>query len=102
VISEAIDVTKDLVNTPSNYLNAVDLADLAKTYAKYPHTTVEILDQEAIEAISIPVIEVHLSPLSERKEAWRHTSVIAPVVTDRFMGEGLTSYLKAISQFFDQ
>lgn len=49
VISEAIDFTKDLVNTPSNYLNAVDLAELVKTYAKYPYTTVEILDKEAIE-----------------------------------------------------
>jgi leucyl aminopeptidase len=53
VISEAINVTKDLVNTPYNYLNALDLADLAKTYARYPHTTVEILEKEAIEKLGM-------------------------------------------------
>jgi len=53
VLSEAINVTKDLVNTPSNYLNAVDLATLAKTYAQYPHTTVEVLDKAAIEKMGM-------------------------------------------------
>lgn len=53
IISEAINVTKDLVNTPSNYLNAVDLANLAKTYASYPHTTVEVLDKDAIEKMGM-------------------------------------------------
>lgn len=53
VISEAINVTKDLVNTPSNYLNAVDLAELAKTYASFPHTTVEVLGKEAIEKMGM-------------------------------------------------
>ncbi len=53
VISDAITITKDLVNTPNNYLNAVDLAALAQTYARYPHTTVEILDKAAIEKLGM-------------------------------------------------
>lgn len=53
VIAEAINLTKTLVNTPYSHLNALDLAELASSYADYPHTTVEILDKEAIEKLSM-------------------------------------------------
>ena len=52
---------------------------------------------DAIEAISLPVIEVHLSDIYARKETWRHISVIEPVVKDRFYGEGVISYFKALA-----
>jgi 3-dehydroquinate dehydratase type II len=51
---------------------------------------------DAIEAIRIPVIEVHLSNIYTRKEPWRHLSVLEPVVKKQFYGEGEKSYFKAI------
>lgn len=54
---------------------------------------------DAIEAVSLPVIEVHLSDIYSRKEIWRQQSVIEPVVSDRFFGEGIQSYLKALQWF---
>lgn len=53
ILMNAIEITKDLVNTPYNYLNAVDLAEFAKTYANFPHTTVDILDKAAIEKMGM-------------------------------------------------
>jgi 3-dehydroquinate dehydratase-2 len=53
---------------------------------------------DAIEAITVPVIEVHLSNIYTREEAWRKISVIEPVVSDRFYGEGIQSYLKALEK----
>lgn len=54
---------------------------------------------DAIEVVQIPVIEVHLSDLYQRKEKWRQVSVIEPVVDHRFYGEGADSYLKALTYF---
>lgn len=53
IMAEAINVTKTLVNTPYSHLTALDLAELAKTYASYPHTSVTILEKEAIEALNM-------------------------------------------------
>lgn len=89
------DLIDQVQQAASNFFDGIIINPGALTHYSYAL-------HDAIEAISLPVIEVHLSHLSERKETWRHTSVIAPVVTDRFMGEGLISYLKAISRFFDQ
>jgi len=55
----------------------------------YTHTSVAIRD--AISAISIPVVEVHISSILKREE-FRHESLIAPVVIGSIMGFGLTSY----------
>lgn len=60
----------------------------------YTHYSYALHD--AIESIQVPVIEVHISNLLTRKESWRHTSVLTPVVTHRFHGEGIQSYLKAM------
>lgn len=52
---------------------------------------------DAIEAISVPVVEVHLSDISQRAESWRKKSVIQSVCVAGFMGEGFDSYKAALN-----
>ena len=58
--------------------------------AAYTHTSVAIRD--AILAIKIPTVEVHLSNIYSREE-FRHKSLIAPVVVGQITGFGKESYL---------
>ncbi len=51
--------------------------------------------REAIEAISITVVEVHLSNLFKREE-FRHNSVIAPVCWGSINGFGKYGYILAV------
>ncbi len=60
----------------------------------YTHYSYAIRD--AIAAIKIPVIEVHLSNVNNRDE-FRKTSVIAPVCKGSIAGFGKFSYLLALS-----
>ena len=55
----------------------------------YTHTSVAIRD--AIAAIDVPVIEVHLSNVHKRED-FRHKSLISPVVAGVVMGFGPMSY----------
>ncbi len=62
----------------------------------YTHTSVSIRD--CVSAISVPVVEVHISNLTNR-ESFRHTSLISPVVVGSIMGFGLKGYLLALNYF---
>jgi 3-dehydroquinate dehydratase II len=62
----------------------------------YTHTSVAIRD--AVEAISVPVVEVHISNISAR-EPFRHESLISPVAIGCIFGFGLKSYDLAIDYF---
>jgi 3-dehydroquinate dehydratase II len=62
----------------------------------YTHTSVSIAD--AVSAITIPVIEVHISNIFGR-ESFRHQSLIAPNVQGSIIGFGMESYRLAIEHF---
>ena len=55
----------------------------------YTHTSVALRD--AVAAVSVPVVEVHISSILAR-EGFRHTSMLAPVARGSIMGFGLDSY----------
>ena len=59
----------------------------------YTHYSYAIRD--AISAIRLPVVEVHMSNVAAREE-FRHTSVIAPVCAGSIVGFGKNSYLLAV------
>jgi 3-dehydroquinate dehydratase II len=59
----------------------------------FTHYSYALVD--AIIAIEIPVIEVHISNIHAR-DAWRHVSLIAPVVAGSVVGFGWRGYLLAL------
>lgn len=62
----------------------------------YTHTSVVLRD--AVAAICVPVVEVHISSILAREE-FRHVSMIAPVACGTIMGFGMESYRLAVEYF---
>ncbi len=60
----------------------------------YTHTSIAILD--AIQAVGIPTVEVHISRVDEREE-FRKISYIRQACIATIMGHGTNGYLEAIS-----
>lgn len=64
----------------------------------YTHTSVALAD--AIGAVKVPVVEVHISCILAREE-FRHVSLISPKCKGSIMGFGLDSYRLGILSFLD-
>ncbi len=64
----------------------------------YTHTSVALRD--AVAAIDVPVVEVHLSNVYAR-EAFRHRSLLAPVCAGQVSGLGMHGYHLAVRYFVD-
>ncbi len=66
--------------------------------AAYTHTSIALLD--AIKAIGIPTVEVHISDVSKR-EAYRQVSYVREAAIATVMGRGFRGYCDAIDLLID-
>lgn len=61
--------------------------------AAYTHTSIAIMD--ALKAVALPTVEVHLSDVSQRED-FRQISYIRHACVHAIMGEGFHGYQKAL------
>ena len=61
--------------------------------AAYTHTSIAILD--ALKAVGIPAVEVHISDVSKR-ETFRQISYVSMACEKTIMGQGIDGYRQAI------
>lgn len=73
------------------YFNKVD--GIVINPGAYTHTSVAILD--ALKAVSIPSVEVHISDINEREE-FRKLSYVEMIAKKSIKGHGFDGYLEAI------
>ncbi len=67
--------------------------------AAYTHTSVAILD--ALKAVSIPTVEVHISDVSKRED-FRQRSFVSLAAEKTVMGLGFEGYRQAIIYLFEK
>ncbi|MEJ6491425.1 MAG: type II 3-dehydroquinate dehydratase [Flavobacteriales bacterium] len=85
-------VEGELINTLQNS----DADGIIFNAGAYTHTSIGLRD--AVSAISIPVMEVHLSNITKR-ESFRHESFLTPVCVGCIFGLGMESYRLALTYF---
>ena len=96
-----IDLDYKQSNHEGDLVTAIQKADgvydgVVLNAGAYTHTSVAIGD--AIKAVGVPVVEVHISNTFAR-EAFRHQSYISPNAKGVILGFGLQSYDLAIKSF---
>ena len=64
----------------------------------YTHTSIALLD--AVKAVSIPTVEVHISDLSKRED-FRQISYIGLAAAKRITGHGINGYSEALEYLAD-
>lgn len=89
----------------SNYEGKIATA-IQKAYKKYDgiiinagaytHTSIAILD--ALKAVNIPTVEVHLTDINSREE-FRHVSYISLYAEKIIVGKGFNGYKEAVEHF---
>ena len=67
--------------------------------AGYTHTSVAIAD--AISAVAIPTIEVHISDISARED-FRHRSITGTAALEIIYGKGFDGYCEAVTKLYDK
>lgn len=82
----------DIVDSIQSAFGRVD--GIVINPAAYTHTSVAILD--ALKAVAIPAVEVHLSDVSQR-EAFRQVSYAGMACIKTYMGLGFDGYKQAIN-----
>ena len=97
----AINMTYYQSNVEGELINELqrvgfDVDGIILNAAAYTHTSVGIGD--AIKAIAVPVIEVHISNTFSRED-FRHTSFVTPNAKGLILGFGLDVYRLAIESF---
>lgn len=91
-----IDVEIIQLNSEGGIVDAIQRKDydlLILNPAAYTHTSVAIRD--AISAVGIPAIEVHISNIYRREE-FRKRSFISEVATGQISGFGIDGYMLAV------
>ena len=74
--------------------DSLDWADgLIVNAGAWTHYSYAIHD--ALDILTVPIVEVHLSNVDEREE-WRRASVIADIVARRIVGKGPQGYREAL------
>ncbi len=78
--------------------NAGSIDGLIINPGAYTHTSIAIRD--ALLVLQVPIVEVHLSNIYKR-EAFRHTSVVADIATAQITGLGVNGYYLALRALAD-
>lgn len=73
------------------YFNKVD--GIVFNPGAYTHTSIALLD--ALKAVQVPCVEVHISDVAKREE-FRQISYIRPACIASIIGHGLDGYIEAI------
>jgi 3-dehydroquinate dehydratase-2 len=80
--------------------DALDWADgVVVNPGAWTHYSYAIRD--ALELLTVPLVEVHLTDL-DRREEWRRHSVIAELATERILGRGADGYRDALVYLTDR
>jgi 3-dehydroquinate dehydratase-2 len=79
--------------------DAADSDGLILNPGAWTHYSYAIHD--ALEDISVPKVEVHISNIHSREEGWRRTSVLSPAVDAVVAGMGVYGYRAAVGYVLD-